>query len=277
MTSKQAVTASPTDTETAYFVISDLHYGKKTATFNPEDFGPRLDRIADRVNALRMRQSGHNFDELVICILGDVNDGTGIYPSQPHHQAISNVERQADELSGLLATFVLRLKAYWKSVRVECIPGNHGRAGKFEHEAANWDMVTYRYLRLKLAASGVEVNWDDEGDPFVRLLEPRGHRFLMYHGHNIKSYGGVPFYGIKNRISSWATTRKLNNLDLVMMGHIHTLSFWRLNNVCVMHTGTMITDDDWALQLGYESSNQWWLFGVSDSHPVTWQYAVDLS
>ena len=62
------------------------------------------------------------------------------------------------------------------------------------------------------------------------------------------------------------------------MGHFHALAHWRVNRVQVLATGTMVTDDQWALTtLGFDSGNQWWLFGVSDKHPITWQYGLDLA
>jgi len=43
-----------------------------------------------------------------------------------------------------------------------------------------------------------------------------------------------------------------------------------INQAQLMLAGTMVTDDAWALRiLGYESACAWWLFGASNSRPIT--------
>lgn len=261
--------------ETAILVMTDLHYGKKTSTFSPDVFPRRLDAVSERLARIRtLLGNEYDIDKLIICMLGDVNDGTGIYKTQAHHQAISNVEQQADELSNYLVDFSLKQQDVWSKVEIEAIPGNHGRSGSFVHEAANWDMVTYRYLDLKLR-DRLRVDWNRHTDPFIRRIDVRGHPILMYHGHGIKSYAGIPWYGMNERMSKWSST-VLAPFELVLMGHFHTLGSWKINRINALFSGTMVSGDDWALQIGYESSNQWWLFGVSDKRVLTWQFAVDL-
>jgi DNA polymerase II small subunit/DNA polymerase delta subunit B len=266
--------------ETAVLVMTDLHYGKKTSSFKPTDFAERLDAIASRAESIKKHLKSSEFDELVVCILGDVNDGTDIYATQAHHQAISDVEEQADQLTDLLVPYFARLKKVWQKVRIECVPGNHGRAGKFAHEAANWDVVAYKYLRNKLQYAELDIPLHlnpKQANVFMRIAEIRKHRFLLYHGHDIRSFGNIPWYGILLRTARWNLTEKLAPFDVVLMGHFHTFGCWAFNRVTAMISGTMITDDDWALQsLGWESANKWWMFGVSDKRPITWKFGLEL-
>lgn len=263
--------------ESAILAMTDLHYGKRTGTFGVDGFGDRLGAIGDRLAAIRRALAGYTFDELHVFMLGDVNDGTGIYATQPHHQAETNVEEQAEQLSELLVPYFQRLKRDWGRVRIETVPGNHGRAGREAHEAANWDIVAYKYLRNKLTADKIPVGIGDRGrNKFLRTITVRSHKYLLYHGHDIKSFGNIPWYGMTLRVARWNTTR-LAPFDVVLMGHFHTFGTWQLNNIQLMLNGTMITGDEWALQtLGWESANKWWLFGVSDKRPVTWTFAVDV-
>jgi DNA polymerase II small subunit/DNA polymerase delta subunit B len=262
--------------ESAVLTMSDLHYGKKTSSFNLESFEERLEVFGDRLVAMRESMAGYDFDELVVCLLGDVNDGTGIYATQPHHQAESNVEEQAEQLSELLAPWFRKQKKVWKDIRLETIPGNHGLVSRFCHEAANWDIVTYKYLKAKLERDGIQVGINRTGNKFLRKVQVRKHHYLLYHGHDIHSFANIPWYGMMNRISRWVTT-KLAPIDVVMMGHFHTHGCWSMNRLQLLCSGTMITDDDWALQtLGWESANKWWLFGVSDKRPITWSFGMDI-
>lgn len=261
--------------ETAVLVMSDLHYGKKTESFNPDSFKERLFALGERLGHIKSCLAGFEFDRLVVFLLGDVNDGTLIYASQPHHQAETNVEEQAEQLTDLLTEWFLNQKKIWGKVDIECIPGNHGSSGRNTHENANWDMVAYKYLRHKLH-NEIAVRMNRKENAFIRKVEIRSHQYLLYHGHDIKSYSSIPWYGIMMRIARWNTT-KLAPMDVVIMGHFHSSGTWKFNQIEVMLSGTLITDDDWALQtLGYESANKWWLFGVSDKRPITWRFELDL-
>lgn len=263
-----------TQRETAVVVITDVHYGKKTASFNPESCAQRLAAFGDSVLRIRELLSSYAFDELVVCLLGDINDGTGIYATQPHHQAITNVEEQAEEISDLLAEWCKGQQKVWKKLRLECVPGNHGRAGKFAHEAASWDVVAYKYLRNKLP-KGCELHLGKKS-AFLRVVNIRRHRYLLYHGHEIKTFGNIPWYGMLLRTARWNLSH-LSPFAAVLFGHWHTFGLWQFNSVTALASGTLVTDDEWALQsLGWESANRWWMFGVSDKRPITWSFGLEV-
>lgn len=259
--------------DTAVLVLSDIHYGKKTDTFDPGVCIERLKRCADEVLKV---QKEKKLTELVVLLVGDINDGTDIYATQPHHQAVSNVEQQADEIADALAVELRRLAAKFVSVRVECVAGNHGRGGKMTHEAASWDIVTYRYLKLKLTETkNVAVHVG--GDPFLKVVKVRGHGILMYHGHNIKMVSGVPWNAIGMRLMRWGNT-SLPAFTAAVMGHFHTLGHWTLNKIKLFSTGAFISDDKWALEvIGWDSKPSTWLLGVNEKEIGSWLKVIDLS
>ncbi len=263
--------------ETACLVMADLHYGKETGTFGPAVFRKRMDTLLERLSRIRSLLSDYELDTLRIFILGDANDGTGIYATQEHHQAETNVEQQANDLAMFLADWLRRAKEVWPAVEVDAVPGNHGRAGKFAHEAANWDMVCYRYLKLMLG-DDVPVRCDNEnGDPFLRKLKIRGHNYLIYHGHDIRTYSNIPWYGMMLRLSRWATSH-LAPIDVFTMGHFHSYGDWQINQSRILCTGTMVSDDEWALRtFGWESATRWHFFGISDKRPITWSFGLSLT
>lgn len=263
--------------ETANLTLQDWHYGKHTASYGPEITARRLTQLVDKLARIRDLMPGYAFDKLVLHVLGDMNDGTEIYAGQTHEQAISNVEAQANDLSILLESFLGRLADVWGSIEVEAVPGNHGRAGKFAHTAANWDMVCYRYLQLRQKRAQIRFNDWTEQDPFIRKTVIRGHTFLDYHGHDVRSYGNIPRYGVTLRLLRWYSSH-MGPFDVVNMGHFHCLDFWKVNAVRVFLGGTAVSGDEWGLRtFGLESSCSTWLYGTSDKYPVTWQFAIDLT
>jgi len=267
---------APAERQTAVIVMSDHHYGKKTVSYGLDVFGLRLKALGERLKAFRWSMPDVEYDGLVVCLLGDVNDGSDIYPTQAHHQELTNPEAQADQLAAQLEPWLLEQAGVWGSVRAECVPGNHGRSGKSMHEAANWDIAAYRNLRLRLRDK-VAVNWTETGNPFFRKVPVYGHNLLLYHGHDIPGGGVTPINGVANRVLRWSTSR-LAPFNVVLMGHFHTLATTKLNSIDILLSGTMVTDDDWSLQrLGWESVPKWWMFGMSEKRTLTWQYALDLT
>ena len=265
--------------ETAVIVHSDMHYGRKTISYNPDVFVRRMKDLRDSIAKIKyLLNSEYDFDKLVIFQLGDANDGTDIYKTQPHHQAITNVEAQAYELSQIYVDHLTDLGDIFPRIEIEAVPGNHGRAGRFAHEGANWDIVTYRYTQMQLANTNIFLHMNPIDNPFIRQVGIRGWNYLLYHGHEIKSWGGIPWYGILLRLARWGMTNKYGNTDVAVMGHFHSFGQWQFNKMLAMMSGTMVTDDDWALQsLGWESTAKWWMFGVNDKRPITWQYGLELA
>jgi hypothetical protein len=238
-----------------------------------------MDVLGERLARIRHLLSDYQFDKLLVCMLGDVNDGTEIYAGQAHEQAESNVEEQAYQLATYMSGWLKRQKDVWGNVEVEAVPGNHGRAGRFAHVAANWDLVAYRYMKLMVEPAGITVNHPMKGEMvFLRKITVRKHPVLLYHGHDLQFYQSVPWYGIQNRLMKWSTVSSLTPFELVLLGHLHFLGDWSLNMLRILASGCMPSDDDWPVQkLGYESQNKWWLFGMSNKRPVTWQFGLELS
>lgn len=269
----------PRSQETAVLCLSDPHYGKRTPTFDPDRCRARLQLAGERTAKIRaIYSTGIDFDRLVVLILGDVNDGCEIFAGQAHEQAITNVEEQARECAAMLTEWLLKQREVWGEVAVYCCAGNHGRSGglsKSFHERANWDLVTYQYLRLALQPHGLPIDID-HSRPFLRVVGVRGHGILMHHGHFVQA-GVLPGPALMRRLVNWSIVQSIPPWELAVMGHYHTIGYLRQSGVQLMMSGTLVTDDPYPIErLGVESPPGWWLFGVSDKHVPTWQIALDL-
>jgi metallophosphoesterase superfamily enzyme len=131
--------------ESAVLVVSDVHVGKKTPSYDMRVAQKVLDEVAKRiVRIAELVQDGYRWDEVVICFLGDVLDGSEIFPGQATVQDIPNVLAQATVAARLFLPIVEASLAVAPIVRLVGVAGNHGRAGKNAAEAANWDIVCYQ-------------------------------------------------------------------------------------------------------------------------------------
>lgn len=263
--------------ETVCLCLSDLHYGASTPSYDSEICRRRLDAVADRIASIHAQMSaGSAFDRLVVFLLGDVVDGSGIYSSQAHHQDVTNPEQQVREAAALLKDFLLRMKAVFGAVECFSVAGNHGRyAGEGMHEAANHDIACHRMLNLLVAPHGINVHVNDV-EPFRHVVRIRGHGVLLHHGHFVRA-GAFPITSIMRRLLYWQSADTIPDFTVACLGHFHSIGYWKHNRVKLLMSGTMKTDDAWALDtLGLESAANWWLFGVSDSHCPSWQFALEL-
>lgn len=249
--------------DTAICHIGDVHYGKRTSSYGIKECVKRFEVLGKAILATK-RQFPH-LKKLVLAIAGDVNDGTGIFPGQEHCQDASNVEMQAWQCASIIARWLAWQGQYWQSVEVQAVPGNHGMSGKFAHEGANWDIVCYRYLST-LSGKSIPVFFESNlGDVFMRKFQVDNHNILLYHGHTIRMYQTIPYYGISQRVMRWSTS-SIAPFDLVLLGHFHHTAHFPVNKIEVLTTGTMVSDDPWALRtLGLESSPSAWLFTMNES------------
>lgn len=249
----------PADRTTKVLVAGDMHFGKKTGTYNIEIFKKKMERVREDVKSRRQFTD----EDLVIVILGDTNDGTGIFPTQQHHQEETNVEQQAALWADFAAGWVKGFLEDWGKVRLVLVAGNHGRSGKFSHEAANWDLVAYRYLSMKIPAE-IPVEISADYGVFFHVTNIRGHRILLHHGNTINCYQNIPWYGMQTRMLRWQQTR-FGPFAAMLMGHFHSSGIWTINNIDVILTGSPVSDDEFPLEvMGYEGDSCWWLLTSTD-------------
>lgn len=254
--------------------LADFHYGKRTATFAPDILDKRLQGWAGQLAQFKEKGVA-----LELFLLGDVNDGTMIYATQEHHQAQSDVRAQAKECAQLLARLTERLETDWGRVTWHAVPGNHGRTSKFANEAANWDVQTYDNLKLMLEAKGSKSRVDAyEGDRtesvFLKRVRIYGHGYLLHHGHTVRMYQTIPWYGLLQRALRWYS---VETFRVFCCGHFHGSGLEPFNRFELMRTGSPVDGDDWALEtFGITGDAHGWTFGVTEAEPLLYPTRIPI-
>lgn len=263
--------ASNTRSETAVCILSDIHWGKKTKSFDQETLKSRLNYAGQQIMDV-YKASPQRYDKLIVVLLGDMIDGADIYPSQTHGQEDTDPLSQSEECAKTIADWIRKQQIVWGKIEVECVGGNHGRKSHSANPKANYDILTYRTLDKLLRNNHIPVRYQDwRGDPFLRIMKIRGHRFLLYHGHAINFVNNTPFNGIWQRIMRWSLASFPGKVDVVFTGHFHHFAMDSMNSVRLFMNGTPVSDDDYALHgLGYDGGNSTWMLGVSNKRAVAW-------
>lgn len=159
----------------------------------------------------------------------------------------------------------------YRVVHLRGVRGNHGTQEKWNANRSNWDAEYYRSLEMAFLHEK-RVDVDFEYDDFFQIVEIQGWKFFVFHGDQIPSHHGIPWYGIERRVLNW---KAIYNFDFVLMGHFHTFGEHDCNGIPIFLNGTFCSDDAWALKkLGKKGSLAQRTFGVHKNVGVTWRYPV---
>jgi hypothetical protein len=212
---------------------------------------------------------------MLIAMTGDMCDGAGVYPTQLWEQAIPDARKQALLGGAVLAELFDRLRPYYGDIRVAIVAGNHGMV-KYAPDSQNHDIVLADELAQRLAGK-IPVIYSAHSPWLLRVEVVAGLYALLYHGH--KKLGKTRTTAEKD-IARWATIGQFAPFHYVLCGHYHYLESYDFNGIQFSRTGTMLSDDPYSRELGYESSVAATLFGVNiakpDTRRKTFTYSVDL-
>jgi hypothetical protein len=200
--------------ETPLQMFSDWHWGEIVDgervrghnAYNRTIADARVEHIVHSHLSIvhRMRRGGGwRNPKLVVGVNGDLLTGT-IHELERHGDHRSIVE--AVHSCGMkLAWAIGTLAAEYESVEVFCTAGNHGRlpdARRVQQKdpTRSWDTLAYLFAQTALSNS-----------PHIRFFIPYSYaamfeigrwRFLQTHGHDIKSWNSIPWYGIARMVSN---------------------------------------------------------------------------
>lgn len=270
----------PKTTDQAFILhMTDTHFGKKTLSYNYSNACKYMDSLAKRMDIIAKRDDLYDkCDEFHIMATGDIVDGLGIFPSQAHYLEQSDPLKQVEwgiQALQPLFEFGARFKVFNFHVQA----GNHGRVSKFAKESTNWDVLFGSLLIQKMGQQATV------GYYRPRVVPVKNYGFLLYHGNDISSSMGIPFYGITRISKEWALN--IPNWQYLLMGHFHTCAFIPINHQNginakkVYMSGSPVTDDDHSIKhYGKDADPTWWAFvldpdervGITSEHRMNLHY-----
>lgn len=220
-----------------------------------------------------------HFPELFVFAYGDHTSGE-IHGSVSRSYFL-NQFKNCLGIGQLHAMMYRDLAAYFKSVNVIYLPGNHGRRSqKKDYHGAhdNWD-----YLIAKIA----ELHCRDMRN--VSFLVPNafscnvavnGVGFNLSHGDDVNSNGGIPFYGMVRRQKNLMALSAIQGgprIRYFCMGHHHVeASLADLDGELIVN-GAWPGTDSYCFNrfAGYREPSQL-IHGVNPKHGITWRMNVHL-
>lgn len=276
--------------ETSVQFISDLHgYEDVSAerTRGLNEYTP--DIAAQRMATLvashasivqKLRIGAYEFPELVIALGGDFHPGT-IHDLERHSLKDSNAVLHCYGVAWLLAQTIRELARLYPKTYVFGVPGNHGRmmdARRMQQKdpTRNWDYMIYLIVVEMLRGTDIEFWFPDS---YGAQVDIRGFNFLLNHGHEIKSWGGIPWYGISRYIdrTNAVEAARGNKIDYHLLAHFH--EYVSLPHAAgeTFVNGSVIGGNEFSLNAIMKMS---WphqlMFGVHEKFGVTWRFPLRL-
>lgn len=193
---------------------------------NPEIATARLQSLAEKViEHVSVQRAGYHIPQLQIL-------GTADYVSGDIHEELKVTNAYPAPVQAVnsgydLGQLVTTLAPHFEHVTFDTITlDNHGRMTRKPQAAQggenNWSYVVAHIVRQHCSRlENVQVNIHAKASALVTVGP---ERYLMFHGHQIKGWAGIPYYGFDRRIALEAVKRMgepETTFTKMVMGHFH--------------------------------------------------------
>jgi hypothetical protein len=211
--------------ETMVAAIGDMHFGdvvhddRGREVYNREIAHEAADRFAEKV-VQNKRQWSAEFDECVLCVLGDVATGTQIYDTQKHDIA-DLLAQQITDGAQALTRVATTLREHFDTLRIAAIVGNHGFQDPSAARGSNTDLTCYYWVQDALRREGydnVEIMLAEHTHHLN--IEVRGWRLHMRHGQDTQQHVDET----ARSQADWRGWRDKHKYDMGLRAHHHVPS-----------------------------------------------------
>ena len=238
-------------------LLSDLHFGKKTGTFNLQVARARLVELADvLIKEIENESKIFNVENIIIALMGDIIESYTMHGLESAAGCeFGNSEQITHSTISLFEDILSPVFAYAASkginVKVVGVTGNHDRTQEhksFSNAArGNVTWIIYNILMLLSNKSGyTNVVWDIS-EVNYSVVELYGNTIVYEHGDMIKSNNPK---SILTHIANRSVQLK-KNIDFFRMGHYHESNSYMDGKVIT--NGSLCGQDGYADTLGFNS------------------------
>lgn len=242
-------------TDEVLILLSDFHVGEEVSpndtlnfgNYNIEVFLRRLQYLSKRIR-YKIQNSDKHYSVLHIALLGDIVSGI------IHEELVENVLGCVTDwvliAAYALERFIMDMLEIFDEIHCIGVVGNHGRVNKkkgFKHIYNNFDYIVYQLINTFFRLNK-NMTFDFSTGPFLSK-EICDKRFVFCHGDNIKSYQGIPWYGITRAHSSVTSLFSSNNqnIDYFVLGHFHNSASLQHFNAERFINGSMLGLNEFSM------------------------------
>ncbi len=258
-------------------IFSDLHYGLNVdkvevgglGHYNTKTSRERLEYLINVIGRI-LEYYPNRPEELYIAFLGDNIENAYMQPNQQSRISIG-ICQQIIEVEEILIDYIIALSEYFPVIKIFAIVGgNHGRMGKKRNDASptdNFEYVIYNHMSKRLEnMKDIYFNYTSAKHMIVEIND---WTFWLEHGDTVRSWMGMPFYGMKREKSNIndMLSKFREHADYLLAGHFHT----KANFEDIFMNGSFVGGDAYSIgdlrrmDLPYQK-----LLGVNKKHGIVW-------
>ena len=260
--SLQTVVAPLSDTHIGEYVDKEQMLGMNVYSF--DIFNRRLSGWTTQLLTLiNLRRNAVPIDDLVIPMLGDMISGD--IHEELARSNLGNCMEQMIRGANLIAQALMYLAPHFKSIRVPCVVGNHGRMTRkppMKDKYMDWDFMLYQWVAAFCRdQDNIEFNIPKT---YVNMVEVNNNRILIMHGDSISGAGSnvsitkaiTSLRGVFQYRKNYEVETGLGylydgeplNFDSAMIGHFHRIDEIDIGTGELHICGCMKGPDEFALQ-----------------------------
>ena len=251
--------------ETDVLQLSDLHGGEVVSleetmglsSFDMTILNRRLDLLFRKVLELvEIRRSALYIPKLLIAELGDLLSGD--IHAELVRTNIDHVMNLATRIAFLVSQGIAFIAPHFERIDVECVVGNHPRLydkPSYKEKYINWDYLCYQWQAV-FCSSLSNVYFHIPKSPFS-LTKVENTKVLIWHGDQIKSWAGIPWYGIERAALRLRELLQSQNrtYDALLLGHFHNEALVAKATGPIVINGSVKGGDEFSLG-SYQSINK---------------------
>ena len=266
-------------------LLSDLHIGHThtvdetggLSEYSLDIFRARIRKLERKVSDINELHSMlYRIPTLHVFCLGDIVDGMNESGSWSPVYINTSIYDQFiigfEEISHTIEYFL----SVFQKVVFYGIRGNHGRVARVgsEKDYANWDNLCYEMLKHKFENNDrlqfkLTKSW---------FLSERikGHNFLLTHGDDLRK-ASTAVRSLEIFAADMAGMTRVHH-DFTLCGHFHQAAEQSTNFGKVIVNGSFVGGDVYSIKnLQKMTLPEQKIFGINDTHGITWRYDLDLT
>lgn len=219
------------------------------------------------------------FPSLTVLAYGDHTSGE--IHGAVQRSYFRNMFKNAHAIGQLHALMYRDFAPYFEQVNVVYVPGNHGRrSNKKDYHGAhdNWDYLIAKTAQMY--CRGIDNISFNIPNAFSCIVDIDGVGFQIFHGDDVRSSLGIPWYGLekrRHRMMALDTVRNTVPIRYYCCGHFHRPGSTTEVNGEMMINGAWPAADAYSYNaLGGFTEPSQLIHGVNKKYGITWRLPVKL-
>jgi transcriptional regulator with XRE-family HTH domain len=241
----------------------------------------RAERLVDTTLKWTQQTLGSNFLFPSLTVLAYGDHTSGEIHGNVGRSYFRNVFKNAHAIGQLHALMFRDMAPYFDQVNVIYVPGNHGRRStKKDYHGAhdNWDYLIGKTAQMY--CRGIDNVSFTIPNAFSANVDIGGVGFHIFHGDDIRSNLGIPWYGLekrKHRLMAIENIREGVPIRYYCCGHFHRPGSTTEVNGEMLINGAWPATDAYAYNslAGFTEPSQL-IHGVNKNYGITWRLPVKL-